>query len=69
MMVRVESEAAETGDFFIYQWWSGLDGPNEDGAFGDYVQSVDALLQYLIETGWVVDWDGPMNHHESPTLP
>jgi hypothetical protein len=57
MMIRVEDDAKDTGGFFIYQWWDGSDGPNEHGAFDDWVESRAALEHYFAHKAWSVEWE------------
>jgi len=57
MRVRVEDDSAASGGIFIFQWWDGSDGPNEGGAFDDWVESLADLEAYWIESGWSVRWE------------
>jgi hypothetical protein len=56
MMIRVDDDAANTGGYLIFQWWDGSNGPNEHGAFDDWVESQAALERYFALTGWSVEW-------------
>jgi hypothetical protein len=61
LMIRVEDDAENTGGFLIYQWWEGSDGPNEQGAFDDWVESVEDLQRFFTHKGWSVLWKQPLN--------
>jgi len=57
--VIVRSDAEATGGFLIYEWWMGSTGPNEHGAFDNWVEDETELAAYFDEAGWQVDWDNP----------
>jgi len=59
MRVRVEDDSANTGGYLVYQWWSGSAGPNTNGAFDDWVESMEQLEEYFMETGWRIQWASP----------
>jgi hypothetical protein len=54
--VRVEDDRANTGGFFVYEWWSGSDGPNDKGAFDSWVESEETLNRFFAESEWTVQW-------------
>jgi len=56
-MIRMDDDTKNTGGFLIYQWWDGSNGPNELGAFDDWVESRASLEQYFANTGWSVEWE------------
>jgi hypothetical protein len=55
-MVRVEDDSANTGGFFIYEWWTGSNGPNVNDAFNSWVESTEDLALFLKESGWIIQW-------------
>ena len=57
MLVRVVDVSANTGGYLVYQWWPNSVGPNPDGAFDDWVESLKQLEEYFISTNWSIDWD------------
>jgi len=60
MKIRVDDDVEDTGGFLIYQWWDGSNGPNEHGAFDDWVESRASLERYIANVGWTVEWEkGP----------
>jgi hypothetical protein len=56
MMIRVEDDSLNTGGFLIYQWWDGSNGPNQYGAFDDWVESLALLENFFAHKGWSVEW-------------
>jgi len=54
--VKVVDDSVNTGGFLIYQWWDGSNGPNENAAFGDWVENREQLETFFREEGWNVDW-------------
>lgn len=56
--IRVANDAANTGGFLVYEWWSGSDGPNDAGAFDSWVEDKASLRRFVLETGWKVQWLG-----------
>jgi hypothetical protein len=54
--VRVVDDAANTGGFLIYEWWDGSNGPNENHAFDNWVESREGLDSYFLEWGVNVEW-------------
>jgi hypothetical protein len=61
LTVRVENDSEDTGGFLIYQWWHGSQGPNQHGAFDDWVESVEGVEKFFAQKGWSVNWDRPSN--------
>ena len=59
LTLLLENDSQNTGGFLIYQWWNGSQGPNEHGAFDDWVASLDGVEQFIANNGWSVDWDRP----------
>ena len=57
MHVRVEDDAASTGGYLVFQWWKDSDGPNPNGAFDDWVESIEQLDTYFGSTEWIIDWE------------
>jgi hypothetical protein len=56
MKVRVEDDSGNTGGYLIFQWWSGSQGPNADGAFDDWVENEEQLKAYFEESNWRLAW-------------
>ncbi len=56
MKVQVVDDEADTGGFFVLQWWPGSGGLGPDGVFDDWVESREALEAYWRESGWQVRW-------------
>ena len=56
MKVQVVDGTADTGGFFVLQWWPGSGGLGPEGMFDDWVESRDALEEYWQEAGWEVQW-------------
>jgi len=54
--VRIVDDAEATGGFLVYEWWTGSDGPNQAGAFDDWVPDRAALERFLHESQWQVTW-------------
>ncbi len=59
MKVQVVDDTADTGGFFVLQWWPGSGGLGPEGVFDDWVESRDALEAYWQESGWQVQWAAP----------
>ncbi len=59
LTVLVQDDPENTGGFLIFQWWAGSDGPNEHGAFDDWVESAESLERFFTHKGWSVHWDRP----------
>jgi hypothetical protein len=55
-VIRVEDDIANTGGFLVFQRWSGSDGPNGNGEFDDWVENLEALESYFVESGLQVHW-------------
>jgi hypothetical protein len=51
--IRVEYDPDETGGYYILSW---KDEPRE--AYDNWVQSLNDLEQFFVESGWVVEWSG-----------
>lgn len=56
MHTRIEDDSENTGGYLIYQWWEGSDGPNPQGAFDDWVETVSDLRKFLGRSEWVIEW-------------
>jgi len=54
--IRVEYDAEDTGGYFIYEWWSGSDGPNLHKGFDSWVETLDGVSQFIVESGWKIRW-------------
>jgi hypothetical protein len=57
MMIRVDDDAENTGGFLIYQWWDGSNGPNEHGAFDNWVETQAKLERFFEQSGWLIEWE------------
>ncbi len=61
MKVQIIDDTADTGGFFILQWWPGSGGLGPDGMFDNWVESPAALEEFWQEAGWQVEWPQKAN--------
>ncbi len=54
--VRIDDGQKNTGGFLVYEWWSGSDGPNDNGAFDTWVENEAALEKFFTESKWALEW-------------
>lgn len=54
--VRVEDDREKTGGFVVYEWWTGSNGPNDDGSFDSWVENEGSLESFFAESNWAVKW-------------
>lgn len=54
--VLVRDDHENTGGYLIFEWWEKSGGPNENEAFDDWVENSNALEQYFVESGWLIEW-------------
>lgn len=54
--VRVESDEENTGGFLIYVWWEASEGPNANGAFDGWAETMQETEKYFQESGWKIAW-------------
>jgi hypothetical protein len=54
--IRVEYDAEDTGGYFIYEWREDSNGPNPHKAFDSWVETLDAVSQFIAESGWKIHW-------------
>lgn len=55
--VLVRDDRQNTGGFLVIEWWERSAGPNANGAFDSWVESMSSLEQFFAESAWVVEWD------------
>ena len=54
--VLVKSDDSTDG-FLAFEGGSESFGPNGNGAFDSWVESIDALERFFVETSWHVVWE------------
>jgi hypothetical protein len=54
--IRVEYDAEKTGGYFIFEWWDGSDGPNPGRAFDSWIETLDGVSEFIVESGWNIHW-------------
>lgn len=54
--VRVEDDSENTGGFLVFEWWVDSGGPNKEGAFDSWVENLESLGKFFVESGWEVKW-------------
>lgn len=47
----------QSGGFLIFETWDGANGPNQHGAFDDWVESRADVDAYVQESNWIIVWD------------
>lgn len=54
--VCVADDSENTGGFIVHEWWAGSTGPNKNGAFDSWVENLESLSQFFIESEWQIVW-------------
>lgn len=54
--MRVEDDSENTGGFLVFERWVDSGGPNNEGAFDSWVENLESLGKFFVESGWDVKW-------------